>query len=283
MPRNEVVAELAGLGFPEALRWRDDWLWFSDMFRGRVIRWKPGEPAQVVIDVQSGGPEMPGGLGWLPDGTLLVVDCLQRRVLSWRESEGVREYADLAALTRHPLNDMFVDTDGTVWVGGYGFDPEKVEPTASPIFRIALDLKVEPTAARFVFPNGTERFGARIAVAETFADRVSYINESGEMIGQQDWLAGAGPDGLSFGPDGYLYVASAFTGSLDVLDSQGNLSNLVSLAGANSTATTGGPRGIFDCAVHPNGRLLAYSSAVLDEGYAQQHDTGSITLLRLGD
>ncbi len=282
MSKLEVVAELAGLGFPEALRWRDDSLWFSDMFRGRVIRWKLGEPAQVVIDERTGGPEMPGGLGWLPDGTLLVVDCMQRRVLSWTDSAGVRTHADLAALTRHPLNDMFVDTDGTAWVGGYGFDPEKDEPVASPIFRIALDMKVEPTAARFVFPNGTERFGARIAVAETFADRVSYVNDSGEMIDQQDWLAGSGPDGLSFGPEGYLYVASAFTGSLDVLDTQGKLTNLVSLTGANSTATNGGPRGIFDCAVHPNGGLIAYSSAVLDEAYAQQHDTGMITLLRLG-
>lgn len=282
MSQLEVVAELAGLGFPEALRWRDDSLWFSDMFRGRVIRWKPGEPAEVVIDQQAGGPKVPGGMGWLPDGTLLVVDCLLRRIVSWRERDGIREYADLAAMTTHPLNDMFVDVAGTAWVGGYGFDPEKDDPTASPIYRIYPSRKVEPTAASFIFPNGTEQFGARIAVAETFADRVSYVNESGEMIGQQDWLAGAGPDGLSYGPDGNLYVASAFTGSLDVLDSQGNLRNLVSLAEANSTATEGGPRGIFDCAAHPNGVLLAYSSAVLDEGYAQQHDTGSITLLRLG-
>ena len=73
--------ELAGLGFPESLRWRDGALWFSDMFRGRVVRWDPGTSTETVLDVDHGGPTMPGGLGWLPDGDLLVVDCLERRLL----------------------------------------------------------------------------------------------------------------------------------------------------------------------------------------------------------
>lgn len=282
MPQHQALANLTGLGFPEALRWRDGWLWFSDMFRGRVIRWKPGSVAQTIVDEAAGGPKMPGGLGWLPDGTLLIVDCLGRRVLSWSEQAGIGEYAELSRLTQYPLNDMFVDADGTAWVGGYGFDPDNDKPKASPIHRISVDGRVTPTASSFVFPNGTERFGSRIAVAETFADRVSFANDQGAIIAQQDWPPGSGPDGLSFGADGSLFVASAFTGSLDVLDPAGGRSNLLSLAADNSSAAPGGPRGIFDCAVHPDQALIAYSSAAMDEPYAMLHDTGSITLLRLG-
>lgn len=282
MTRPEVISELTGLGFPEALRWRDGSLWFSDMFRGKVIRWQPGSVAETVIDQSAGGPEMPGGLGWLPDRALLVVDCLQRKLICWREHSGLQTYADLSTETRYPLNDMFVAADGTAWVGGYGFDPEHDTPVASPVYLVSQDRRVSQTPSTFVFPNGTERFGSHIAIAETFADRVSFTNERGEIIGKQDWPTGSGPDGLSYGPDGSLYVASAFTGSLDVLDPQGQRSNLVSLAAANRRDEAGGPRGIFDCAAHPEQPIIAYSSAVLDETYAMRHDTGSITLLRLG-
>lgn len=115
---------LEGLGFPEALRWRDGALWCSDMFRSRVLRWTPGSAVQVALDRDAGAPVQPGGLGWLPDGTLLMVDCLERRVLALApDASTPRLYADLADHIDRPANDMHVDADGTVWVGSYGFDP----------------------------------------------------------------------------------------------------------------------------------------------------------------
>jgi sugar lactone lactonase YvrE len=64
----EVV--LDGLAFPEGPRWRDGALVFSDMHAQRVVRLDPmtGD-ASTVVDV----PELPSGLGWLPDGRTLFV------------------------------------------------------------------------------------------------------------------------------------------------------------------------------------------------------------------
>ena len=71
----EVLAH--GLAFPEGPRWHDGALWFSDMYAGEVLRLVPGEAPQRVVSV----PECPSGLGFLPDGRLLVVSMHDRRVL----------------------------------------------------------------------------------------------------------------------------------------------------------------------------------------------------------
>lgn len=235
---------LDGLGFPEALRWHDGDLWFSDMFRSRVVRWRldaPGSPAETVIDAAGGGPTVPGGLGWLPspDGgpaALLVVDCSERRVLRVPLDAGGRPtgaplmHADLQSVMTHSANDMHVDPDGTAWVGGYGFDPENDEPVPSPLVRVHPDGGMEVTAATFVFPNGCERDAdGALLVAETFADRVARLPLRGDGPSDVDvssmshdngdtslvrFAAGSGPDGLSVAPDGTVFVALAFAGAL---------------------------------------------------------------------
>jgi sugar lactone lactonase YvrE len=274
-----TLATLDSLGFPEALRWRQDELWFSDMFRGNVVSWNPKSSSVVRLSHSEGGPAMPGGLGWTPAGQLLVVDCLEKKVLIVGDEGRVSTYADLSELTDYPLNDMHVDPDGTAWVGGYGFDPENQEPVGSPLFKISTDGVIEISATQFVFPNGCERFGSLIAVAETFADRVSFFDSEIEIVNSYSFNQGSGPDGLSFGPDGTLFVASAFTGEITSFGSEGKSELFYKLT--SSASTPGGARGIFDCAVHPTNSQLAFSSACLDEQYSKDHDTGCITLVSL--
>lgn len=296
------MTTLEGLGFPEALRWRDGALWFSDMFRSRVMRWVPGSPASVVLDTASGGPTVPGGLGWLPDGSLLVVDCEQRRVLrvpldaDGRDAGMVTVHADLAAVMTHSANDMHVDADGTAWVGGYGFDaenfdPEHDEPVPSPLVRVSPDGAVSTTASAFVFPNGCERDATgALLVAETFADRVSLVSRDNEVTSRARFAAGSGPDGLSIAPDGTVYVALAFAGALARLapissdDREAGPDaepTIVSRAEPIATGPGAGPLGVYDCAVHPDGRRIAVAMASLDEDLALRVDTGRIALLDL--
>lgn len=279
MKNNPTIYSLDGLGFPEALRWRDDELWFSDMFRGNVVSWNPNGSSVVELSVSQGGPEMPGGLGWTPQGHLLVVDCLKKRVLRLDDEGTVSTHADLSALTDYPLNDMHVDSDGTAWVGGYGFDPDNQTPVESPIFRISPVGDVEVSAAKFMFPNGCERSVSEIAVAETFADRVTFFNDEIETVKTFRCAEGSGPDGLSFGPKGLLFVALAFTGEINTFDSQGKSKPFYKLQTADSDV--GGAKGIFDCAVHPTNPQIAFSSACLDENYAKDNNTGSITIVSL--
>ena len=276
---------LDGLGFPEALRWRDGALWFSDMFRSRVVRWVPGSSAETVLDAAGGGPTVPGGLGWLPDGSLLVVDCEQRRVLRLRDG-AVSGHADLAALMTHSANDMHVDADGTAWVGGYGFDPEHDEPVPSPLVRVDADGAASATASAFVFPNGCERDATGpLLVAETFADRVSLMSHDNAVTQRARFEPGSGPDGLSIAPDGTVYVALAFAGALARLapvDAGPDARpELVYRAEPLDSGPGAGPLGIYDCAVHPDGHRIAVAMASLDEALAERVDTGRIVLLHL--
>jgi sugar lactone lactonase YvrE len=302
---------LDGLGFPEALRWHDGALWFSDMFRSRVMRWVPGAAAEIVLDAAGGGPTVPGGLGWLADGpqghgSLLIVDCEQRRVLrlpldaAGGAAGPVSVYADLAAVMTHSANDMHVDADGTVWVGGYGFDPENDAPVPSPLVRVDADGTVSTTASVFVFPNGCERgVSGALLVAETFADRVSWLSRADELTQRRELPAGSGPDGLSIAPDGSVYVALAFAGALARLAAPAPATADSTHAPADRTAApdapaeivyraeplaTGpgaGPLGVYDCAVHPDGRRIAVAMASLDESLAERVDTGRIVILDL--
>ncbi len=271
---------LDGLGFPEALRWREGALWFSDMFRSRVVRWVPGSEPSVVLDAAGGGPTVPGGLGWLPDGSLLVVDCTERRVLRLHDGV-VSVHAELSAVMTHSANDMHVDPDGTAWVGGYGFDPENDEPVPSPLVRVAPDGTLSTTASVFVFPNGCERDSTgALLVAETFADRVSLMSPDDSVTHRALFNPGSGPDGLSIAPDGTLYVALAFAGALARLAPVPHArAEIVYQAEPLAAEPGAGPLGVYDCAVHPDGRRIAVAMASLDEALAERVDTGRIVIL----
>jgi sugar lactone lactonase YvrE len=279
MNNTATIAALEGLGFPEALRWRNGELWFSDMFRGTVISWNPEGSSVIRLSQSQGGPAMPGGLGWTKEGHLLVVDCLEKKILRLENNGELSTHADLSDLTDHPLNDMHVDLDGTAWVGGYGFDPDNQEPVSSPLFKISASGEIKTSESSFVFPNGCERLGSTIAVAETFADRVSFIDDEMQITKSYTCPEGSGPDGLSFGRDGFLFVASAFSGEINCYGKDGHRKLFYKLA--TSASDMGGVKGVFDCAVHPLESQIAFSTACLDEGYSQDNNTGSITLVSL--
>jgi sugar lactone lactonase YvrE len=279
MSTPEVIDQLEGLGFPEALRWRAGELWFSDMFRGQVLSWKPGQSPKVVVSEDIGGPKMPGGLGWLSTGELLVVDCLGRRVLRLGSNGELSVHIDLSLTTPYPLNDMHVDPDGTAWIGGYGFDPESETPVGSSIFRVSESGELSQSPPRFVFPNGCERSGRELVVAETFSDRVSFFDDRFAELRSVECESGSGPDGLTFDSSGRLFVAMAFSSKIEMLTPAGSFETVFELVTASGSP--GGARGVFDCAMRPHESTLAFSSATLDEGYAMENDTGSITLIKI--
>lgn len=284
-----ILDTLPGLGFPESLRWHGGALWWSDMFRSRVLRWTGGAATEVVLDEAGGGPSQPGGLGWLPDGTLLVVDCLERRVLALPTTAAAPVvYADLRDHIDRPANDMHVDPDGTAWVGSYGFDPETEVPRPVALVRVGPDGSIGRSRRTFVFPNGMERDAAgRLVVAETFADRVSRLAPDESTVAEVRLPPGSGPDGLSIAPDGSIHVALAFAGTVVGLapgpDGDGPADvHLVHRPAAIPDGPAAGPVGVYDCAVHPDGRRLAVAIASADEGAAMRHDTGRIEIVELG-
>src|SRR5437762_1465123 len=137
-----VVAD--GFHFLEGPRWRDGRLWVSDMHGERVVTVTPDGVVEPIVEV----PTQPSGLGWLPDGRLLVVSMTDRRLLRL-EAGRLVVHADLSGLATFHCNDMVVDPAGRAYVGNFGYDYEAGQAFTSAVLALVHpDGRVEPAAAR---------------------------------------------------------------------------------------------------------------------------------------
>ena len=202
-----------GLTFTEAPRWRDGKLWFSDFYTQRVLTVTPGGRRETVVE----SPQRPSGLGWTPDGALLVVSMLDRRLLHV-DAGKARVVADLSALATGPCNDMVVDAAGRAYVGNFGFDRHRGEPPRTTcIARVDPDGRVTRAADDLSFPNGTviTPDGHTLIVAETLAHRLTAFDVAadGALSNRRIFAAleGCFPDGICLDADGAVWVADART------------------------------------------------------------------------
>ncbi len=216
MKTYETDISATGLAFPEGPRWHDGHLWFTDQHACRIYKMETSGTLQMVAQTA----DLPGGLGWLPDGTLLVVYMTQRRIMRLSGTE-LQPYADLSPHARFHCNDMVVDGAGRVYAGNFGFDLHGGEEMRSTeIVLVDTDGKIEAFARDVVFPNGSAITpdGEQLLVAETFAHRISEfrLDSRGRMQSRQVWaeLGEATPDGLCLDRTGALWVASPGTDEL---------------------------------------------------------------------
>jgi sugar lactone lactonase YvrE len=203
---------LDGLVFPEGPRWHDGKLWFSDMHAHRVMTVDLAGRADTVCEV----PGQPSGLGWLPDGRLLVVSMTDRRLLRL-DPGGLTLVADLASLASFHCNDMVVDARGRAYVGNFGFDLHARAP-----FKPADLVLVPPggaprvVARELAFPNGCviTPDGKTLIVGESGAARLTAftIEPDGSLVERRVWAALAEakviPDGICLDAEGAIWVAS---------------------------------------------------------------------------
>jgi sugar lactone lactonase YvrE len=206
--RSSTIAE--GLAFPEAPRWHAGRLWLTDQHARAVLAMDPAGALERIAATE----DLPGGLGWLPDGRLLVVFMTQRRVMQLTNGALV-EYADLSGKASFHCNDLVVDAAGRAYVGNFGFDLHGgAEVAPAEIIRIDGDGTAEVFARDVVFPNGgvITPGGDCLLVAETFAHRISAfgLDSEGRMASRQVWadLGEHTPDGICLDADGAVWVAS---------------------------------------------------------------------------
>ena len=199
-----------GLAFAEAPRWHDGKLWFSDFYTHKVVCIDQNGRQSTVAEV----PGQPSGLGWLPDGRLLVVSMTDRRLLR-KDSDGLNEVADLSALAPFHCNDMVVDRHGRAYIGNFGFDlvgRAPVKPTV--LLMVTPDGQARVVADDLLFPNGCviTPDGKTLIVAETFGKRLTAfdISDDGSLSGRRVWadLGDASPDGICLDAEGAIWVAS---------------------------------------------------------------------------
>ena len=217
----EVVA--SGIYFGEGPRWRDGRLWFSDFFAHAVKAMTPDGSIEEVCSV----PNRPSGLGWLPDGRLLVVSMTDRRVLR-REHDGrLVEHADLSGIATFHCNDMVVDAVGRAYVGNFAFDLDEIlerdgvpallaepGPPRAKLARVDPDGSVHVAADDLKFPNGSVLTpdGGTLIVAETLGLRLTAFTVAGDglLSGRRVWadLGGRAPDGICLDAANRVWVAN---------------------------------------------------------------------------
>src|SRR5829696_1302112 len=148
----ELTVVVDGMTFTECPRWRDGALWFADFYTHRVLSVVPGSDPQEVVSV----PQQPSGLGWLPDGRMLVVSMRDRKVLRQEASGELVEHADLGAVAGGHVNDMVVGPTGIAYAGNFGFDLMAGEaPAPANVARIDPVGTVSVAAEGLLFPNGS--------------------------------------------------------------------------------------------------------------------------------
>jgi len=208
---------LDGLVFGEGPRWRGDRLWLSDMHAHTVLTVDLAGKREDVLRVEG----KPSGLGWLPDGRLLVVSMNDRCLLRREPSGALALHADLAALAPGACNDMVVDGAGRAFVGNFGFDFEHGEkPRTTCVVRVDPDGSARVAADELRFPNGSviTPDGRTLVVGESFGNCLTAftIGPDGSLSGRREWarLEGATPDGICLDAENAIWVASPLSNEL---------------------------------------------------------------------
>lgn len=204
---------VTGLAFPEAPRWHAGALWFSDFYLQRVLRASPEGRMETVAELAD---DQPSGLGWLPDGTLLVVGMKKRQLLRVGPG-GTTVLAELSAFAPAPCNDMLVDAQGRAYIGNFGFDLHARAPFAPTVLlMVAPDGAVRVVADEMHFPNGMALVpdGRTLIVAESYGKRLTAfdVRPDGTLHGRRIWAQfedkGVAPDGICLDGEGAVWMAS---------------------------------------------------------------------------
>ena len=211
-----------GLQFGEGPRWRQGRLWFSDFYAHRVYSISLAGDLRTELEID----DQPSGLGWMPDGSLLVVSMIRRQVLRrWPDGE-VRLHADLGNLASFHCNDMVVDSHGRAYVGNFGFDLDAemaargvaevfANHTAANLARIDPDGSVHLAATDLHFPTGPviTPDGRTLIIAETLAAQLTAfdIAPDGGLSNRRIWAPTSPrlPDGIALDADGAVWIANA--------------------------------------------------------------------------
>ena len=255
---------MKGLTFGEGPRWHENKFYFSDFYSHKVYSLDLSGKHEVIVEI----PNQPSGLGWTPDGTMLIVSMKDRKLMSFKDGQ-LKERADLTELSSFHCNDMVVDIDGNAFIGNFGFntyDGEEIKPTNL----ILVKPGEEPVLAadNLFFPNGTviTPDNKTLIVGETYAARLTAFDKSedGSLSNRRIWAdlkvnAEEGtvplPDGMCIDEEGAIWVASPSTAEVIRVHEGGMISERIPVQTNAFACMLGGEdrRTLFICTSNGSG------------------------------
>jgi len=236
-----------GVDFGEGPRWHDGRLWYCDFFQRAIYSVGVGGDRRVEF---GDTPDRPSGMGWMPDGSLLVVFMTQRQVMRVGDDGEFRVHADLNDIATWYCNDMVVAADGTAYVGNFGFDLEgRAEFATSTLAMVRPDGSTVAVADDMRFPNGSviTPDGRTLIVGESFGgDYVAFtIQEDGTLTDRRQWAAieGTAPDGCVLDADGGIWFSDAIGSQVVRVLEGGTVTHRVPTPQPTFACTLGGDDG----------------------------------------
>ena len=251
--------------FCEGPRWHEGRFWFSDFYAHEVC--SVGLEGGVRVEF-SLGDEQPSGLGWLPNGDLLVVGMLKRQVLRRSANKILTTHANLAGIATFHANDMLVTPEGDAYVGNFGFDLDAfliahgvegllgaLATDPSPFLGKLAHVKPDGTASvaaePVLFPNGMVLLdgGRTLVVAQTLAFELTAFDRApdGSLSNRRVWAslkeAMVAPDGICVDAQGGIWVANALAPVVIRVEEGGQITDTVTTSQNAYACALGGPEG----------------------------------------
>ncbi len=226
-----------GFCFGEGPRWFEGLLWFSDML-GEAVHTADMRGSLTTLPLPG---HSPSGLGFRPDGSLLIVSTEDRQVLRY-DGETVVTIADLAHLAPANLGDMVVDDVGRAYIGCQAFTGGGL------IIRLDPDDSATVVAESLDFPNGMVITPDRqLIVAESTGRRLSAftIDDDGALGDRQvfaDGLDGP-PDGIALDADGGVWTSMTLAHQFERIVASGAVTDRIEMGDRVAIACAlGGPQ-----------------------------------------
>ncbi|CAG7580084.1 SMP-30/gluconolactonase/LRE family protein [Rhodococcus opacus] len=270
MSDRQLTEIAAGFTYTEGPRWHEGRLWFVDFYTHSVNVVNADGSIERVCAVE----HQPSGLGWLPDGRMLVVSMKDRKILRREPDGSLVEHADISEHCRGYANDMVVAANGQAYVGEFGFDlMGGADHEHGVVVLVDTDGTSRVAADGLSFPNGMciSPDGKTLYVNELFGNRISRFDiTSGGTLGHREDFASFGdlgdepnvekrlaactiaPDGQALDAEGAIWIADCVNQRVVRLGEGGVVLDEVSTA----------PLGVFAVALGgDDGRTLFLSVA----------------------
>lgn len=231
-----------GFCFGEGPRWFEGLLWFSDML-GEAVHTCDQRGSLTTVPLPG---HAPSGLGFRPDGSLLIVSSEDRLVLGY-DGETVDPVADLSALAPANLGDMVIDDAGRAYIGSQGSQGSQAFEGGT-VIRLDPDNSATVVATDLDFPNGMVITADRntLIVAESMGRRLTAyaIGKDGGLTDRRifaDNLNGP-PDGIALDAQGGVWAAMTLAHQFERITEGGEVTDRIDMGDRVAIACAlGGP------------------------------------------